>query len=194
MKKFFTSAFDAANKVLACTSRGKDGFIELQDIIDTVENISGYQIGLNIKSFKTLNCGDSTSMMSIEQNNNRYLAKILINADKAPKLQRFAVAHELGHILTDCITLDYITPNDGNFVISTKLNPDITLIDCRKCLEDNFLYAEQLANIFAVLVLIPDIMNIKTLSSTDMDNLLSRYGVSCETIYSKLILDSIWQT
>lgn len=188
----YASAFEAANKVLAYTSRGTDGFVESQSIINAVKSISGYSnIGLNIQSFKSLDCNNAVSLLNINKKDNEYSAKILINSDVPPKMQRFALAHELGHILTNAIDLDYITPNDGKFTISSMVSPDVTLISNDQSSENKFILAEQLANIFAILVLVPDTMNIKTLSSVDIDTLLSRYGVTSETIYSKLILDNI---
>lgn len=161
MKKLFAPAFKAANEVIAYTSRGIDGFIESQNIINAVKNISGYcEIKLRIQSFKSLDCRDAVSLLSISTKNGKYSAKILINADTPPKMQRFALAHELGHILTDCINLEYVTPNDGSFVVSSMLNPDITLISNDQSEKDNFVFSEQLANIFATLVLVPDIINI----------------------------------
>ena len=119
------------------------------------------------------------------------MALLVINSDHNVNMQRFSVAHELGHLITDIPNFVYEETDDDRFTISAHVNPDITFIPEDACKNDNYLIAEQVANIFALLVLIPRDIKIRDLKDIGIDKLTEDYGVTEDAIYSRMLLSNV---
>lgn len=171
----------------------KDGFVELEKIIDVVKNVSGYDtIKISFIDFDfDENAKRAGAMLSTKHDeaHDKKEAFIAVNTLNNDKVQRFSVVHELGHLITDAIHYEYETPNDGKFTVSTQINADITYISDEQCKKSKFLMAEQIANIFALLVLIPEEFTIKKLRE-NAEYLSSKYGVTIDALYSKMMLSA----
>ena len=168
----------------------KDGFIELQKIIDTVQKISGYDINIAFIDFDfDENAKKAGAMLStkVDDAKGTKEAFIAVNTLNDAKAQRFSVVHELGHLITEVPSYQYETPNDGRFTVSSQINSDITYISDEECKNNKFLMAEQIANIFALLVLIPEEFTIKKLRENS-EYLSSKYGVTIDALYSRMML------
>jgi Zn-dependent peptidase ImmA (M78 family) len=205
----FNIAFKKAaeiNRILALRSQ-KGKFVPLEDIIDAVKQVSHYDdIILTRASFLKLKisndadkklvstCGAMLSTMSRKNpvtKQMEQIANLIINSDFDANMQRFSVAHELGHLITDIPNFSYEEIDDGQSTISAHINADITYISEEECEDNKYLVAEQVANIFALLVLIPYDIKIKDILETGVKTLREDYGVTEDAIYSRMLLSNI---
>lgn len=202
--KEFDIAFEKAalinNKLIARTHG--EGFVSLDDVVTVVKQVSNFsRISVNRQSFSDLKIPDilkeSGAMLSTMTRINEStkeeekIAQIIINSDYNASMQRFSVAHELGHLITAIPNFTYEEINDGKFTISTHINPDITYISQELCEKNKYLVAEQVANIFALLVLIPDNIKIRDIKEKGIDSLVNKYGVTEDAIYSRMLLSNV---
>lgn len=161
-------------------------FLSTNRFIKIVEKISGYdEINVSFLDFSLINAQNAQAMLSIE-NTPKKIAKIVVNTAQSVKMQRFSTIHELGHLLVQPTGYEYEIPDDKKYTLSTHISDDITWITKEQCQNNNYLKAEQMANIFAILVLVPEEISIKKL--TKQKKLVSKYGATIETLYSRLIL------
>ncbi len=176
----------------------KDTFVWLNNIQKAVQKISNFSdITASCKSFSKIdfdypfhyNCG---GMLNKKKINNKYEADIIINSDKTCFFQRFAFAHELGLLLLDIPNCEYSQFSE-NYILCAYISDDITLLPNNICTEKNYLLAEKMANIFALLVLIPRDITIKDIQEIGINELRNMYGVSEEAIYSRMIVTAFKQ-
>ena len=200
----FNTAFEKAaliNKRLATRIQG-DEFVSLDDVVAAVKEVSHFsRISVNRQSFSKLElpdrlkeAGAMLSTMTGVNEETKYeekIAHIIINSDYNANMQRFSVAHELGHLITEIPNFRYEEIDDGKFTISTHINPDITFIPEELCKKNKYLVAEQVANIFALLVLIPDDIRIRDIKAKGIDGLVNKYGVTEDAIYSRMLLSNV---
>ena len=200
----FNTAFEKAaliNKRLATRIQG-DEFVSLDDVVAAVKEVSHFsRISVNRQSFSKLELPDrlkeAGAMLSTmtgvneETKDEEKIAHIIINSDYNANMQRFSVAHELGHLITEIPNFRYEEIDDGKFTISTHINPDITFIPEELCKKNKYLVAEQVANIFALLVLIPDDIRIRDIKAKGIDGLVNKYGVTEDAIYSRMLLSNV---
>lgn len=200
----FDIAFEKAaliNKGLTARVQG-ECFVSLDDIVAAVKQVSHFsRISVNRQPFSKLELPDKfkksgamlSTMTSVNEatQEEEKVAHIIINSDYNASMQRFSVAHELGHLITEIPNFRYEEIDDGKFTISTHINPDITYIPEELCKKNKYLVAEQVANIFALLVLIPDNIRIRDIKSKGIDQLVEKYGVTEDAIYSRMLLSSV---
>ena len=117
--------------------------------------------------------------------------KIIVSPFQDERRRRFTIAHELGHLITDIPNFAYEEADDNRFTISTHVNPDITYISEEECKNNNYLIAEQVANIFALLVLVPRDLKIRDLKNEGVEKLTKKYGVTADAIYSRMLLSNV---
>lgn len=176
-----------------------DCYIPLSKIVAVVKQCSNYDIiedclidFSKIVNNNKFNVSDAAAMLSTHEKDDKREAKIFINDRKNRKIQRFAMVHELGHLITSVPNYQYEIPNDGRFTLSTLVSPDVTLISDKDCQKNKFYMAEQIANIFALLVLIPENIKISDLSSLNkIEELSDKYGVVSEALFSRMLLSSM---
>lgn len=196
----------AINSILA-TSPRESGFISLDDITAAVKEVSGYaEIFVTRQSFSKLKLpknykndpmrryGAMLSTMTRENTETEVpekIAYLVVNSDNSADMQRFSVAHELGHLVTDLPNFTYEEADDGLFTISAHINPDITYLPDAVCEKDDYMTAEQVANIFALLVLVPNDLRIRDIRDIGVEELAKRYGVTEDAIYSRMLLSSV---
>lgn len=207
--KEFEIAFEKAKQiteVLGKKSRSS-AFVALDDVISAVKEVSNYsEITVNRRSFSHLKLPKDVqnsliptygAMLSTMTKNNpttgkqEQVANLIINSDYSPNMQRFSVVHELGHLITNIPNFTYEEIDDGRFTISAHVNADITYIPEEICVKNKYLIAEQVANIFALLVLIPRNIRIQDIMNIGIDQLTERYGVTEDAIYSRMLLSSV---
>ncbi len=193
MLKEFDVAFEKAALVNRKIRRQDSGFVELPEIIDVVKQLSGYEeIKVSFRDFSTVEGIEHIgAMLNTKEKDGIKTADILVNSCNPPRIQRFSMAHELGHLITESPNYKYDTPNDGKFTMSSHINSDITFISDDDCEKDSYIMAEQIANIFALLVLIPDDITIKKLVGESEEKLSSQYGVTAEAMYSRMLLSAV---
>ncbi len=195
----FKAAYEAATKVNRTLYRkyNRDEFISLEDIQNAVQKSTGISIKVSRTSFSELclhECANDYSMMRIKTHVNpatncrERIAEIVVNTDYDAITQRFAVAHELGHIMCHSESINYKQIQDNNnFVISKYVHSDITRLmkQIDKC---TYSLNEAVANIFAVLVLVPRKISISDVKKHDPAEFAKIYGVTEDAILSRMLL------
>ena len=88
---------------------------------------------------------------------------IFLNTGNDKKFQRFSLAHELGHLIYFCLE-----KKSEELIISTHINYKVTSISKEEWENDEFVKEEQIANVFALKLLIPDSI---------LNNLLDKYTI-----------------
>ena len=191
----FDIARQKASEVLNRLHYNPDEMIRTNDIIKTVEEMLGVDVRFAKYDFTELdegsgkrsalrNCG---AMMLVSNEDSIRKASILLNKRETPEMVRFSLVHELGHLMTiDWNALD-------NCHISTHIDMDITSIP-ESALNDpkfSFLVDEQIANIFALLVLIPYNSLVKKLSELNSTEKVAEFfGVEKSAVISRLMLET----
>lgn len=194
LKERFSIAFEKANKVNREMRALNSNGVFTKDIERIVSKLTNTSISIRPMSFKRLpidseflSNGEKTlgAMMSTSNiDGEKKVAMIYINSDNDEIIQRFSIAHELGHLVTEAP--NYIVGDD--FTLSTQVNSDITFIDNETLEENDFLINEQIANIFALLVLIPDEITVGKIAQEGCTELAQKYKVTKEAIMSRMIL------
>lgn len=203
-------AYQKAKEINTALSRqgiDEDSFTPLSAILECVKNATNYSdIQLLRSSFREFFNNDESfskemteagAMLSTETHTDKMgnvskCATLVVNNDKSPEMQRFSIAHELGHLITAIPNFIYEEPNDGEFTLSTHINSDLTYISEEECDKSQYLVAEQAANIFALLVLIRKDIKIRDLVSEDgVRRLTEKYGVTEDALFSRMLLSVI---
>lgn len=158
-------AYDKSDEIIADLKiDDTKGMIDSEKVINAVAARVGCKIEVSLLPFSTLqgkvhedifpqveNCG---AMMLTTIDGSEKVADIVLNEDKGPEFQRFSLIHELGHLSTaDNIATLFHADND--YVVSTHIDYKVTSIKRDMYEHNDFLRKEQLANIFALRVLMP---------------------------------------
>ncbi len=200
LKVEFKEAYDKAMEIndLIHARAKKDKFVELNEISRAIKrttdiaNIMFTQ--LSFSQFMPLEFVKACSMRKIdivknsETGEEEKTAYIAVNSDYDALTQRFAAAHEMGNLLlTDCHNIYTDTYAAGKYAISQHVDADISTL-LHRIDESKYLKAEYAANIFALLVLIPEELKIADVNDGKSKYLAQDYGVSEEAVLSRLIL------
>ena len=200
LKVDFENAYKKAseiNEVIRFNKRqGK--FVELNEIARAIKlstditNIMFTQ--LSFSQFMPLEFVEARSMRKIDiiqsSDTGEYekTAYIAVNSDYDALTQRFAAAHEMGNLLlTDTKNIYTELYKEGKYAISKHVDVDISSL-LHRVHENEYLKAEYAANIFALLVLMPDELKIADINNGKAKYLAQDYGVSEEAVLSRLIL------
>lgn len=180
----------------------EDMFVPLQYIFDAVKELTGYyeiliykrslSKFLNIENMG-IDCNTTTpgAMLSTRTSDGRKIAEIDLNIDMDANMQRFSAVHELGHLINELPNFSYETADDGKSTISAHINQDITWLDDDAIGDQDYLVFEQMANIFALLVLIRRDIKIKDIMNGASKDLATRYGVTEDAVFSRVILSAM---
>ena len=190
--KHYEDAYAKANEVLSMIDYRYGQMISISDILKTVEKITQIDIKFSEFDFSKLGnekmrnvlsqCG-AAMYISPENTANRE-ARILLNSKETPEMQRFSLVHEMGHIL-----LQNMQRVDDGYLVSAHINMDITSIPEDRISNNELLVAEQAANIFALLVLIPYDALLKALKRYDsLEEVAKLFGVEKDAVISRIML------
>lgn len=188
MKPEFICAYDAANLVLEKINCKYDSLVDTTTIMDVVEGITGYDIKFSTVDFSELAKKIGTDSLSkcgaaLYVETDKKTALIMINSNESIKMQRFSLVHELGHLM-----LDNMYKGDG-FEFSAHIAMDITSIPDELWGSDATLKNEQLANVFALLVLIPDKALLNAIDKYDsLDDISHVFGLEKDALVSRIKL------
>lgn len=169
-----------------------DKMVQTSRIINLVKAVTNSKIGIDYISFKEnglpYQCG---AMMRVDKENSddglEYKkASIFINSDMDNAYQRFSLVHELGHLMTERYNTE---ANDGKYTMSTHIVQDVFSINKKAYDKNDFLLNEQIANVFALRVLIPfEKLRKELRESGDLDAIATSFGVTKEAIISRIAL------
>lgn len=170
--------------------RGK--MISTTAILKAVEKLTG--IDVKIKEF------DFSKLAEISKDNERFArygaamyvspegvdreARVLLNSKETLEMQRFSLVHELGHLM-----MNTLTPVDKKYLFSTHIDMDITNISDEELKDNDFLVGEQMANAFALIVLIPYESLLTTMKKYDsLEEVAKIFGVEKNALLSRILI------
>lgn len=192
--KEFDIAYEKAELVLKEMNYDTNEMIPTSAIMDTVEKILGIDVKFTDYDFKKFNKKDKSSVkfekfgaaMCVEKKDDEITATILLNERETPAMKRFSLVHELGHLITqDKLVVD----ENCGYQVSTHINMDITSIPNKIVKKHSVLIDEQIANIFALLVLIPMDMLLSALKEHDsLEGVARFFGVEKNALISRILL------
>lgn len=166
-----------------------DYMVSTRKIINLVKNLTNTKIGIDYKSFSSLknkSASNYGAMMSVYKDGNNRIAEIIINSDKDDEYQRFSLVHELGHLMTDKNNFEL---DNKRFMLSTHINWNMFSIPKEKYDNNTLLLNEQIANVFALRVLIPfEKLYKKIEESSDLNEIATSFGVTKDAVVSRIAL------
>ena len=183
----FKIAEEKANEVVKKLNYDAHDMVDTDKVKDIVEEITGIKIAVGEISFNSLNknvanCG---AMMRVDNTDQGKKAYIVLNSDKNAIFKRFSFVHELGHIITDKYNF---SENEKKYTISAHINYNLTSLSEEQCTDD-YLINEQIANVFALLVLMPNKFFTKKLVALDsIKNTADFFGITPEAVMSRMRL------
>jgi Zn-dependent peptidase ImmA (M78 family) len=182
-KDLILKAREKAADILGAISYNGSGMVDTKKIIDHISSKKGKISVLESNFEKIKRIKDFGAMMYYQKNeDSESFCEIYLNNKFDPIFKRFSLAHELGHLC-----LQDFTP--GKMIVSTHINYSLTYIPSSLCDDDEFLKKEELANVFALELLMPtkhflDVLN-KTQSFKETANF---FGVTVDAVNSKMFL------
>ena len=195
MREEFKIAYEKADEVLARIGYKRQEMISTSTVINAVEEMLGVDVKFTDFDFKKLskNCkvdfDDYGAAMCVSGDEGARKAVVLLNERETPEMKRFSLVHELGHLMTQ----NYV--NNGGYQVSTHIDMDITSIpdEILDQQSNKFLIDEQVANIFALLVLIPYDMLCTALGEVakkkkTIEEVADFFGVEISALFSRLKL------
>lgn len=193
MDEEFKIATEMANAVIKKLSYSNDGLVETKQIISAVTSLISIKTDIDCfyTSFSEADINsDYGAMMCVVKNKDgceeNQTATIVVNSDKDKKFQRFSLVHELGHLITGHYTA---TDNENRYTLSTHIKYDITSISEEACRKSEALKNEQIANIFALKVLMPyDAFSKQLFEHNDFQSVADFFGVTKDAVRSRSLL------
>ena len=193
MRKEFEIAYEKADKILKMVGIPRKGMMRTASIIDAVEEVLGIDVKFTDYDFsklalnsKTLDVSNFGAAMCVYKSDKGKFATILLNNKESTKMKRFSLVHELGHLMTN--RSDF----SENYQVSTHIDMDITSIpdEVLDETENKFLIDEQVANIFALLVLIPfDLLMYAMRKYDSIGEIADFLGVEKDAVISRFWLE-----
>lgn len=189
----FNIAFEKSNEILEKIDTENNKMIDTQQVIDAVSEVTKTEIYVLKADFSGIeNAGRYGAMMSVVEREKKRKATIILNSDENidDKFRRFSLIHELGHLITDKANVQVdVDEKNTKFTLSTHIDYNLSHIDKEKY-ENPFLLNEEIANIFALRVLLPlkplmdEITKLK-----DLKKVAAHFGVPEEAVNSRLNLE-----
>ena len=192
MRKEFKEAYSKAKSVLKELGCQMSTIISTVDILKTVEKLTKTDVKIKYfdfakmderleKSYGIAKCG---AAMYVTPDQDDRKAVVLLNTRETAEMQRFSLVHELGHLM-----LNNMNTSSSGFLFSTHIDMDITSFNDEDWENNKLLMEEQLANVFALLVLIPYDMLLKAMKKYDsIDDIAKLFGVEKNAVISRIML------
>lgn len=193
LKEEFKDVYEKAKIVFSSLQHQSGNIVSTADIIATVEKMANVDVKFceyDFSEFKDSDgktgafkkCGAAMYVSPPNQSGYRE-ARILLNSLENPKMQRFSLVHELGHLILEA------NKNANGYLFSTHIDMDLTSIPKSQYEKSNFLKKEQRANVFALLVLMPEESFECALKQNDsLDEIGKIFGVTKDAVISRLTL------
>lgn len=192
MRTEFKEAYNKAKNVLEELGCQISTITSTVDILKTVEKLTKTDVKIKYFDFAKLDeqfekgygiakCG-AAMYVTPDQDNRK--AVVLLNTQETAEMQRFSLVHELGHLM-----LNNMNISSSGFLFSTHIDMDITSFNDEDWENNQILMEEQLANVFALLVLIPYDMLLKAMKKYDsIDDIAKLFGVEKDAVISRIML------
>lgn len=189
-KNEFKKAYDKAIETLTDVGYQNGKMVSIPRVIETVEKKMNIDIKFREFDFGKLDRPNDVGTFSrygaamyVSPEGPNREARILLNSRETPEMQRFSLMHEIGHLL-----LDNMKRIDDGYLFSTHIDMDITTISDED-IQDDFSLGEQMANIFALALLVPYDALLDALKKNDsLDAIAGIFGVEKKAVISRMTL------
>lgn len=183
----FCTAYDRSDEVLVNIPIGMDSLVDVNDVLDFVRRKYCPDLVVYSRSFAGLGsaagpCDTCGAMIRIDGRENTV---IVLNSDLNSYFQRFALVQQIGHLLTlpPDVELD---PDSYN--VSTRIHYDLTAISQEEMESDRYLLREQVANVFALRVLMPGSQFFRKIRELDsVERTAQFYQLPPEAVVSRMM-------
>lgn len=187
------SAYEKSDELSNLLNYDDDKMISTQKILNIIKEKYCNKIDLSFASFSE--CGIKKQygamMRTILSEDNKVLsADIVLNTDNDASFQRFSLLHELGHLVTEAWQkVDIYKANENRYVVSTHIDYRVTSISESEYENSEYLTNEQIANIFALRVLMPSSHFYKKMEETnDIKKTAKFFGVAPDAVISRMMI------
>ncbi len=185
--KRFEIATIKANEVLEKLSINSDETVDTGCLVEVVEKLTNTKVYVKELDFNTIDTEcHYGAMMCVTENSDGKSALIILNSNQNvdARFRRFSLVHELGHLLTGKYN---VANSDNQFTLSTHIDYRFNHIE--EEYDDDYLLNEEIANIFALKVLLPSktLFN-KLAEGNDYRKIADFFGVSEEALISRMRL------
>ena len=192
MSEKFKIATEKANLVIGKLNIKENDFIKTEDLVDVAEELTNAKILVTETDFEKINKSAKCygAMMNISNGKDDIKSVIIVlNSNRCidAKFKRFSLVHELGHLITEKYTF---SDEKKKFILSTHIDYTLNKISEEECEKDEHLFNEEIANIFALKVLMPTKLLRKALEGIkDIKEISNHFGVSEDAVLSRIILE-----
>lgn len=189
----FNIAFEKSNLILEKIDTENNKMIDTQQVIDAVSEVTKTEIYVLKADFSGINnAGRYSSMMSVVERGKKRKATIILNSNENidDKFRRFSLIHELGHLITGKYNAQSnVDKKKTKFTLSSHIDYTLSHIS-EKEYADEFLLNEEIANIFALRVLLPlKPLMVEITKLKDLKKVAAHFGVPEEAVNSRLNLE-----
>lgn len=190
----FNIAFEKSNLILEKIDTENNKMIDTQQVIDAVSEVTKTEIYVLKADFSGIkNAGRYGAMMSVVERGKKRKATIILNSNENidDKFRRFSLMHELGHLITGKYNAQSnVDKKKTKFILSSHIDYALSHIS-EKEYADEFLLNEEIANIFALRVLLPlKPLMVEITKIKDLKKVAAHFGVPEEAVNSRLNLES----
>ena len=189
MKDMYKQAMNQATEVL--TKIGyTGGMVQTDDVVKYVGNESRNEINVFVADFAPLGkpideCGALTAVRKMPSATEKGKIDIYLNDKYPTQRKRFSLVHELGHILTKKNNF-----SEGRAFASAHMKFDVVSLDENSIEGNTALENEQIANVFALSILVPKKEMLKY-GSNESDVLCDVLGVTEDVVDTRFKLEQI---
>jgi Zn-dependent peptidase ImmA (M78 family) len=189
----FNIAFEKSNLILEKIDTENNKMIDTQQVIDAVSEVTKTEIYVLKADFSGIkNAGRYGAMMSVVERGKKRKATIILNSNENidDKFRRFSLIHELGHLITGKYNVQSnVDKKKTKFILSSHIDYALSHIS-EKEYADEFLLNEEIANIFALRVLLPlKPLLVEITKLKDLKKVAAHFGVPEEAVNSRLNLE-----
>ncbi len=181
-------AYEKSDLILDSLKNYRNDVMSTQRIVRAVEEAIGCKIIISTCSFSEVSedIRKYGAMMRTQvKEDGCNLASIVLNSDNNAKFQRFSLVHELGHLMTG----NLFDNSNEKYIVSTHINYELTSIPPEDYKENDFLLGEQLANVFALRVLMPKELFYKMVDKMDsFSEIADLFGLERNAVLSRIML------
>lgn len=185
------AAYEISDEVIQNISYSPEEMIDTSAVVDYVRKRYFPELALFSRSFAGLSmpsgaCSNSGAKLRVDLSGPVRKATIVLNSDMPPTYQRFCLMQQLGHLAT--LPADAkLDPDSYN--VSTQINYDIAGISEADLDGNYYLLREQVANIFALRVLMPAAQFYRKMRELNSVTAAARFfGLTEDAVISRMMI------
>lgn len=191
-RETLTAIDRAVDAVISKLDYRVEGYVDTDSIIRAVSELTNTKISFGYASFskfKIPSVSDYGAIMCVTKadgSSGQQTAQIVLNQDKDLKFRRFSLVHELGHLATGKYNVE---ETSNRYMLCAHIQYNITAIPEEEYENKPFLEAEEIANIFALKVLMPTkIFAQRMFELKNISEVADCFGVTEDAVCSRSLL------